>query len=222
MEQKTTPLNLFDMIIDHVPEVFIRRLMDITPIVYQEAWERSYSDPAWDSPEARFIHPLHRRVLLESQLRRIGTDVGLETAVQSHNGRNCEYGAVKVGPFFVTISAVETEKVFPRQAVSREQNSRVNFMLDQMTFPSLIPDSTDDEMPTIYAIITHGPDRSDLKKPGFLNFGVPRPSGRSWAEQYSFTKLVEAYNARRNAVAGIETIPDRAAPSVKRKRESGG
>ena len=222
MEQKTMPLSLFDLILDYVPEVFIRRLMNITPIVYEEAWERSYSDPAWDSPEARFIHPLHRRVLLESQFRRIGKEVGLGTAVQFHNGRNCEYSAVKVGPFFATISAVETEKVFPRQAVSREQNAMVNCLLDQMTFPSFIPDSTDDETQTIYAIITHGPDRSDLKKPGFLNFGIPRPSGRSWAEQYPFPKLVEGYNARRNTAAGVETIPDMAAPRVKRKRESGG
>ena len=140
MEQKTMPLSLFDLILDYVPEVFIRRLMNITPIVYEEAWERSYSDPAWDSPEARFIHPLHQESAPGEPISSDWKGGGARRQQSSsHNGRNCEYSAVKVGPFFATISAVETEKVFPRQAVSREQNSMVNFLLDQMTFPSFIP-----------------------------------------------------------------------------------
>ena len=203
------PLNLFELTLDHVPEVFIRRLMHIVPIVYQEAWERSYSDPAWDEPEARFIHPLHRRVLVESQFRRIGREVGLDTRVELHNGQNCEYSVVRAGPFFVTVSAVETEKVFPRQAVSREQNSLVNFMLDQMTFPSMIPHASDEDAQTVYAIITHGTDGGNLRSPGFLNFGIPRASGRSWAEQFSFTRLINGYDTRRNACATMETIPRR-------------
>lgn len=220
MEEKKAAESIFEMILDNVPENFVRKIAEITPILYQEAFERAFNDPAWGPFEARYILPHQRRVLFEAQFRTIAGECGLLTTNRWHAGRNCNYTAVRAGRIVCTASAVESESAIARPAVSRRQHAAVNYLLQNPTF-SFIDTAEVFKADTIYAMVTHGPDQVDLRAVGFLNIGIPAFHTGAWVEHYPLSELIRGYNERKKTHAQLEEVQDRVSPQVRKRRKGG-
>ena len=217
MEKSKYQPDLLGKVLDQIPEGFIRQISNVLPRVYNEAYVRSFHDPAWGEPEGLYILPHNRRVLFEYQFRQLALDSGLEASPWLHAGRNCVYTAVKSGQFLLTASAVESENDLTRPAVSRRQHASINRLLQNPTF-AFIDTSNFYTVDTIYTIVTHGPDKGEPKEPGFLSLGIPSSDGRSWVKRYPFVELLQGYTSRKDTA---EKVRDLAMPTLKRKRKGG-
>lgn len=210
--------DLFKLVLDQVPSDFVRRVVEVLPNLYHEAYQRSFHDPALEAPEARYILPHQRRVLFERQFRRIASDCGLPTVILPHAGRNCGYTLVRAGQFVLTASAVRGENELVRPAVSRRQHATVNRFMRSPTFSFFNPPSIY-EANEIYGILLHGPDAGDQKLPGFACLGFSSADTRQWIENFPLQRVMLAQAGQISIATQLEEQEDKAVPVLKKTKK---
>jgi hypothetical protein len=208
---------LTEMLIDEVPVGFVSGLVERTPLVYGEAYSRSYEEPTWDEPEAYYILGHNRRVIFERMFRDEAIKAGLTVDVRD-NGRNCRYTLVRAGRFILTASHVQGETDIIKRAIFRKQHASVNRLLlnPLLPMPELDPARLSDAS-SIYVLLLHGEEHKNPKQLGFMRAAFPSADSESYVENLCLFKLHQEMLVRSRAIPAEEPIIDIAQPRLKRQ-----
>ena len=200
---------------DEVPSRFLEKILQIQPLVYEEAFSRTYHDPLLDEPEAHDLCGHQRHALFQTKLAAIAAECGFSCHALRNRRRTSHYRVVRIGRFLLTASAVHNPRERPRAARFRRQHAALNHALAFPTFDFMPEADLLDGEQSVYGIILHGPEVGEPNRPGFLRIGLPDVPCRSWLENVPVESLLIAQKATRAAEG--EKILDLAKPRKKRK-----
>jgi hypothetical protein len=208
---------LVEMLIADLPVKFISGLIERTPLVYQEAFSRSYEEPTWEEEEAYYILGHNRRVIFESMFRAEAVKAGLAVDVKD-NGRNCPYTLVRAGRFILTASHAHSQNDIIQRAIFRNQHAGVNRLLINplLPIPELDPARLS-EADSIYILLLHGEEFKNPRQLGFMRVAFPSAGTESYVENLCLFKLHQEMLVRSNAIPQEEPIIDLAQPRIKKK-----
>jgi len=211
---------LIEMLIDDVPLRFVKAVIERTPLVYKEAYSRSYEEPAWDEPEAQYIIGHNRRVVFEKMYRTEAINAGLAVDVQS-NGRNCSYTLVRSGRFILTASHVQNQSEVTKPALFREQFAGINKLLTNPLLPFLELDPLQlSRADNVYAIVLHGCESRNPQNVGFMRLAFPSADSEAYVANLCLFELQQKMALRKRAIPQEEKIVDLARPRLKKKKQN--
>lgn len=207
-----------------IPPKFIRRVRDIMPQVYAEAYGRTYGDPLFgkDSPEAHDLIGQERHFIFQARLPKIAQECGLSCPAVANPRGTSYYRLLRAGRFILTASAVRSPQETPRFALFRKQLAAVNNLLVQRVLEFMpLAEIQDKETGSFSAIIVHGPHYNNPALPGFIHLGVPSPRRQAWVFCEPLEYILQAYKVDFSAIAA-ETLLDKAQPKRRQIRRSKG
>jgi len=208
----------------NIPLQFIKRVRDVMPQVYAEAFGRTYRDPLFgqDSPEAHDLIGQERHYIFQAKLPKIAQECGMSCPAVPNSRHTAYYRLIRTGRFMLTASAVKSPRETPRFAEFRKKLAAVNNLMVQRVLEFMpLAEIQDNDTGMFSAIIIHGPHPTNPAWPGFVQLGIPSPRRQKWVFCESLDYILEAYKVDTAAVAA-ETLLDKAQPKRRQIRRSKG
>lgn len=176
-----------------------------------EAYPSSYRITAdcMDEPEVRDAWPHVRRGRVEGVLRRVAQRFGLSVREDTNRSHN-RHVVIGGGNFIVTQSVVGEPGLTVRHACFREAEAVNNYPL----FADLQDDDPPGEDTKYYAILVHGPSRTDPMQLGFAFIKFPTPGGHFLEVDIDLMKRYPEVIAG-PATFEEEVIPDAIEPQIR-------
>lgn len=207
---------LFELTVAELPRKMVRELLQVLPLIYRDAYSRSFEDPAWEHSEAHDLCGHIRRTLVESRLRKIAIQNGLYAKPFRNFRATSNYTLVRAGRLVITQSAIQHEAQMVRPAMFRRQHSAINRVLAQPTLPELeIHPPELFARGEVYAILFHGPRWGSPNELGFVTIGFPCSDSETTLYRFPLEAIAKA----QAGVASVQDIiKDVAKPRLKRKK----
>src|SRR5260370_934657 len=155
-----------------VPEDFHRATARGVVKIYKTAFTRSNKLP---EEQARNLRPYLRWCLLDAELFRIGSKLGMQPLAQKCDGGSF-FVQLASGRVKLTASSVENPSRPPRRAAFRETLARESVT---WLFKGFEDAPSDDDY--LYAILIHAADPENPRLPWFANIRFPLPNCKKWA-----------------------------------------
>lgn len=209
------PDPLVDLLVTALPPQFVAALQTGLANVYEEAHQRAFVEPAWDSIEGRYIAPHLRRVLFEALMRRSAMAACLHTSTETNIIGNYTFTTVRAGKLVITGSALPSSDDIVRPAEFRKQNAAVNSFLTNLPLPFMKPFDLND-VESLYAIIVHAPMPTDKRQCGYAAICIPSEDTNEWIIRRTLSEISKAQAAVHHVAAEVQL--DLAVP-IKKKGE---
>lgn len=209
---------LFDNLVDALPERFVGELIDKQGPVYQEAYEMGANNPAFGEPEAQFILPYNRHSLFQALFRNAALNSGLKATVLKNKTKNFKYTLVRAGRFLIISHHMPSPHQKQRFRHYRSQLAGINHLLVQgvLDLEGFECDLAMYQHGDIACFLIHGPDTVNPRMPSFLDFAFPSPNGnKKWVRIYAAQEVQAAIHVR-----GIEEAELIDAPRPEWKKKS--
>ncbi len=187
---------LLTELIRHLPQAFVRTLMQKIEWAYREAYGAVGNDPLVDQPERDYLYPHYRRSILEKSIRDLAQSLGLDSRVCENAAGNHQFTEILAGRFVITCShSTGPDWMMLRSSHFRRQNAELNALLAQFQFDKggFEVFNPKDNGGLLNAVIYHATDREDSSQVGYLRLGFPSPDYSRWASKFEFDEILGAY-----------------------------
>ncbi|MCY3822847.1 MAG: hypothetical protein OXG62_03135 [Nitrospinae bacterium] len=201
---------LFDNLVDALPERFVRELIDKQGPVYKEAYEMGANNPAFGKPEAQFILPYNRHCLFQALFRNAALDSGLQASVLKNKTKNFEYNLVRAGRFLIISHYMPSPYRRQRFRHYSSQLAEINHLLLQgvLALEGFECDLEMYERGDIACFLIHGPDTINVQMPGFMDFAFPSPNtNKGWVRIYTASEVQAAIQTKGIKEVGHVDVP---------------
>lgn len=176
----STDLSIKDLLLQDLSPGFIDELINQLNDTYLTAYDTSLGDPDLDKDQALYQLGYRRRALAETSLKRTAIKFGLSCKTIQPKDGGCSHISVSMGRFSLAMCHVQAPDAFPKYSVNREQTSKVNQHISQMSFWEEMPQQIYGE--EIFGIIIHS-GRSDKKALRSIRVGIPNADFTAWVQE---------------------------------------
>ncbi|WP_139093424.1 hypothetical protein [Delftia sp. JD2] len=217
--QKQSNVQLFEALVEAIPPQFAAGLLSSYPRLCAEAEQVALGHPLIEEPEAKYVIPHFRRGLVETAVRRLAREAGLETYARPNANGSSSFTMVKAGRFVLTASYVETPGKNVRRAIFRSEAAELNEFLDQLDMFGYDEAGIDKQeivlADAIYGILLYGGEGGG----SFMEVALPNQSGSGYVERYKLSDILEASNMRNTEATDSDKFD--VSPKPRRNRKDG-
>ena len=220
----TTHTALLQALARNIPARFLKRVLQVLPQVYVEAYARTYKDPLFgrDSPEAHDLIGQERHYIFQAKLPEVASECKLGCAAALNPRSTGSYRVIRAGQFVLTASSVRSPNDRPGFALFRKKLAAVNNLLDQRVLEFMpLAEIQSADVGTFTGIIIHGPQLHNPSEVGFVSLGIPSPRQKRWVFCEPLDYILQAQKVDASPVTA-ETLFDKVQPRRRRTRRSEG
>ncbi len=204
---------MFDEITRHLPRQFVLDVLDNTDAAFLGAKRIVDDMVGCEEPERAQMLGHHRHWGQEEGVRQAARSSGLRTAAPHTSPRGGRFSLVEAGDLVLARTKITTVGTALRPSKYMRGLALHNRYLEPSQWDLFLEELEISTDTTFCLIVTVAPKkRQDESRPSYVGIGVPTPDLTGWHFRDSLENLLAAYPS-----IGVEEIPDRAVPTLKKR-----